>query len=80
MHAYSLDLGQRVVAAVQSGLSQRAAAERFAVSTAAVSRYLRQHRERGGDLSPKPIPGRARGIPIAALAALEEHLCLSIRT
>jgi transposase len=74
MRAYSLDLRERIVAAVQGGLSQKAVADRFAVSTAAVSRYLRQHRDKGGDLSPKPIPGRARGIPMATLLALEEHL------
>lgn len=74
MRAYSVDLRERIVAAVQSGLSQKAAADRFAVSTAAVSRYLRQHREKDGDLSPKPILGRARAIPMAALLALEEHL------
>jgi transposase len=74
MRAYSLDLRQRIVAAVQSGLNQKAAADRFAVSTAAVSRYLRQHRDKNGDLSPKPIPGRARGIAMAALLALEQYL------
>jgi transposase len=74
MHAYSLDLRQRIVTAVQSGLSQKAVADRFAVSTAAVSRYLRQHRENDGDLAPKPIPGRVRRIPMAAVARLEERL------
>ncbi len=74
MRAYSLDLRERIAAAVQSGLSQKAAADRFAVSTAAVSRYLRQHRDKAGDLSPKPIPGRARAIPVAALPALERYL------
>lgn len=74
MRAYSVDLRERIVAAVRGGLSQKAAADRFAVSTAAVSRYLRQHRERAGDLSPKPIPGRARGIPMVVVLALEEHL------
>ena len=73
MRAYSVDLRERIVAAVQSGLSQKAAADRFAVSTAAVSRYLRQHRDKDGDLSPQPVRGRARGIPLAALLALEEH-------
>jgi transposase len=74
MRAYSLDLRQRIVAAVHSGLTQKAVAERFAVSTAAVSRYVHQHRDKAGNLSPKPIPGRARRIPMAVLLALEDHL------
>lgn len=74
MRAYSLDLRERIVAAVQSGLSQKAAAARFAVSTAAVSRYLHQHCNNDGDLSPKPIRGRVRGIPMVALLALEDRL------
>jgi transposase len=74
MRAYSIDLRERIVAAVQNGLSQRAVAERFAVSAAAVNRYLRQHRDKAGNLSPKPIPGRARRIPMAVLTRLEDYL------
>jgi transposase len=74
MRAYSVDLRERIVAAIQSGLSQRTAAQRFAVSTGAVSRYVHQHRDKAGNLSPKPIPGRARRIPMVVLTRLEDYL------
>jgi transposase len=74
MRAYSLDLRQRIVAALEGGQSQKAVAQRFAVSTATVCRYRRQHQERAGDLAPKPLPGRARRLPEAVLPELERHL------
>jgi putative transposase len=75
MRAYSMDLRQRIVAAVHSGgQSQKAVADRFAVSTATVCRYLRWHQERGGNLTPRPIPGAARRIPEELLPELERHL------
>ncbi len=74
--AYSDDLRSRIVHAVEDeGLSQPAAAARFAVSLASVKRYLHQWRTTG-DLTPQPHPGRHRAIPpeehdrlIALLAA-----------
>lgn len=45
--ALSLDLRVRVLAAVAEGLSHRAAAERFGVSAASVSRWRRREREEG---------------------------------
>ena len=43
--ALSLDLRSRVLAAVAGGLSHRAAAERFGVSAASVSRWRVLQRE-----------------------------------
>lgn len=42
---YSLDLCERVVAAASSGLSQRAAAERFDVSISTAVRWTRRMKE-----------------------------------
>lgn len=52
----SLDLRRRVLAAVAEGLSHRAAAERFAVSAASISRWRALERVRG-DARPKPMGG-----------------------
>src|SRR5436305_10023004 len=47
MRAYSMDLRERIVAAVDAGLPQRQAAERFKVSLRTVERYLSRRRRRG---------------------------------
>jgi len=54
--ALSLDLRIRVVAAVSGGLSHRAAAERFGVSAASVSRWRALERLQG-DARPKTLGG-----------------------
>lgn len=46
--AYSLDLRERIVRAVQQGMSQQQAAQQFTVSVASVERYLRLAREGRG--------------------------------
>jgi transposase len=75
MRAYSIDLRERVVAAVlDGGQTQRAVADRFAVSTDTVRRYLRQHRERGGDLSPRSAPGAARRVSDVLLLQVEGYV------
>lgn len=56
--AYSLDLRERIVRAVQHGMSQQQAAQQFTVSVASVERYLRLARE-GRGLHPRPRPGRS---------------------
>ena|SRR5689334_14483937 len=58
MQAYSLDLRQRVLAACQSGQSEKEVAARFALSLSSVQRYKRALRATGS-LAPKPWPGRA---------------------
>ena len=59
MQAYSVDLRQRIVAALEdAGATIDSVAQRFAVSTASVKRYKRQLRE-SGTLLAKPWPGRS---------------------
>lgn len=66
--ALSLDLRQRVVAAVRDeGLSHRAAAARFKVSAASISRWRTLER-RAGDLRPGPLGGDRRSGAIEAHA------------
>lgn len=67
--ALSLDLRTRVLAAVAGGLSHRAAAARFGVSAASVSRWRALERERG-DARPKALGGDRRSARIEAHKAL----------
>jgi transposase len=69
MKAYSQDLRQRVLRAVDDGHRQAEVAETFAVSVATIKRYLKQRRETG-HLVPKAIPGR----PARKGAVLQTHL------
>jgi transposase len=58
MQAYSMDLRQRIVDALQEERATiDSVAQRFAVSAASVKRYKRLL-ARTGSLSPKPLPGR----------------------
>jgi len=56
MNAYSVDLRERVVAAVTSGLSRTDAIRTFQISAATLGRYLKQQRETG-DLTPRRHTG-----------------------
>ena len=56
MQAYSLDLRERIVAAVDAGQPHSAEAQRFGVSPGTIGNYLRLRRETGG-LAPRPRPG-----------------------
>src|ERR671929_1667331 len=47
MRAYSMDLRERIVAAVDAGLTQAQAAERFGVSLRTVERYVARRRATG---------------------------------
>ena len=72
--ALSLDLRQRVVAAVRDErLSHRAAAARFKVSAASISRWRALDR-RSGDLRPGPLGGDRRS------GAIEAHAGMILRT
>lgn len=57
MKAYSEDLRERVVRAVDQGKSRQEIVSLFGVSLATLKRYLKQRRETG-NLKPKAIPGR----------------------
>jgi transposase len=61
MRAYSLDLRERIVRAVDTGQSQREAARRFGVGVSSVKRYLQQRHQRG-TLQRRPIRGGVRRI------------------
>jgi transposase len=86
MRAYSMDLRERIVAAVDAGASQPDAAARFGVSLRSVERYLARRRATGSLAAteqrhgPKPkqrqqlhawLPGRLDAV---ADATLEEHV------
>jgi transposase len=69
MKAYSQDLRQRMLRAVDVGHSQAETAKTFTVSLATIGRYLKQRRETG-HVKPKAIPGR----PAVKGAKLQAHL------
>ncbi len=57
MKAYSQDLREKVVRAIESGKSRKEVVDVFGVSLSTVKRYLRQKRQLG-HIQPKKIPGR----------------------
>jgi transposase len=57
MRAYSQDLRERVLRAVDLGRERREIVQLFGVSLATIKRYLKQRREEG-QMQPKAIPGR----------------------
>jgi transposase len=61
MRAYSDDLRQRIVRAVERGMPRVEAARLFAVSERTIKRYVRQWRT-AGNLAPGASPGRPRVI------------------
>lgn len=65
----SLDLRERVVAAVDGGLSRRKAAERFGVSISSAIRWT-SLRRRTGDVRPQRVGGDKRSARIEAHAPL----------
>ena len=67
--ALSIDLGKRVVAAVDGGMSCRQAAGRFGVSASSAIRW-NDRRRREGDFRPKPLGGDRRSGRIEAHAEL----------
>ena len=62
MRAYSLDLRQRIIAALEAGESVKEVAVRFDVSPRTVRRYRHQWRETG-TLTARTSPGRPPLIP-----------------
>ena len=64
----SLDLRERLVAAVDGGLSRRAAAERFGVAVSTAVKWMDGWR-RTGDVRPHPQGGDKRSYRIEAHAA-----------
>jgi transposase len=76
MRAYSQELRQRVLRAVDEGTSRAEIIERFQVSRATINRYVKQRRETGTVL-PRPIPGRparkGAALQMGVQALLEAH-------
>jgi transposase len=70
--ALSRDLRDRVVAAVEGGLSWRAAAERFGVSAASAIRWRQLSRQHGTPAA-KPQGGDRRSAKIEDHAALTRY-------
>lgn|SRR5512135_3340407 len=73
MKAYSQDLRQRVLRAVEQGHRQAEIAKTFAISVATIKRYLKQRRE-SGHVLPKAIPGRPAKKGVALQAGLRAQL------
>jgi transposase len=85
MRAYSMDLRERIAAAVDAGASQSQAAERFGVSLRTVERYMARRRVTGSLAAteqrhgPEPTVRRAlqawlpARLDAAADATLAEH-------
>ncbi len=69
MKAYSVDLRQRIVDAVDAGMPRREAARLFQVSAATIKRYL-QRRRATGSLAPGRSPGRTPEIAPAQYPTL----------
>jgi transposase len=76
MRAYSQDLRQRILRAVDQGQPRAEIVKSFAVSRSTIKRYLTLRRETG-DVKPKAIPGRPskKGAALQAglLPQLEAH-------
>ena len=81
MRAYSMDLRERVVAAVDAGMTQAQAAVRFGVSLRTVERYLARRRTTGSLAATEQRHGREPTVrawlparlDAAADATLTEH-------
>ena len=71
MRAYSQDLRQQVLRAVDEGESRAQIIERFQVSRATIKRYVKQRRETGNVLQ-RPIPGRPSRIGKALQMGVQE--------
>jgi transposase len=73
MKAYSVDLREKIVAAVGRGMSRAQAARNFGVGATAVKRYVKLAGE-GGPLTPGKAPGKKGKLDGNAMKLLEEDL------
>ena len=73
MKAYSEDLRERVIRAVEAREPREAVAARFEVSVPTIERWMRLKRETGG-LARRPVPGSAPVKTVGLLAALPDRL------
>lgn len=73
MRAYSLDLRERVLAAVDAGTQRAQVAATFRVSERTIVRWVTR-RQAGGPLAGGTGPGRRHGIPDTLLPAVRAQL------
>lgn len=73
MKAYSLDLREKIIAAVGRGKSKAQAARTFGVGATSVKRYVKLA-EGGKPLSPGKAPGKKGKLDGSAIKLLEEDL------
>ena len=73
MKSYSLDLREKIVAAVGRGMSKAQAARTFGVGATSVKRYVKLA-EQGKSLSPGKAPGKKAKLDGSAMRLLEEDL------
>ena len=73
MKAYSVDLREKIVAAVGRGISKAQTARTFGVSATSVERYVKLA-EQGKPLSPGKAPGRQGKLGGSGMKLLEEGL------
>ena len=71
LKAYSLDLREKIVAAVRRGMSKAQAARTFGVGATSLKRYVRLD-EQGKALSPGKAPGRKGKLDPSGMKLLEE--------
>jgi transposase len=74
MKAYSTDLREKVLRAVDQGYPRGEIIKLLGVSRATIKRYLKQRRETG-EVAPKAIPGR----PPKKLAVLQAELAAQLQ-
>jgi transposase len=73
MRAYSVDLREKIVAAVEQGMSKAQAARTFSVGATSVKRYVKL-KEQGRPLTPGKASGNKAKLDESALKLLEEDL------
>ena len=73
MKAYSVDLREKIVAAVRRGMSKAQVARTFGVSATSVKRYVKLAEE-GNSLTPGKAPGKQSKLGASGMRLLEEDL------
>ena len=73
MKAYSVDLREKIVAAVRRGMSKAQAARTFGVGATSVKRYVKLAEE-GKPLGPGKAPGKKGKLDGSGIDLLEEDL------
>jgi len=73
MNAYSVDLREKIVAAVRRGMSKAQAARTFGVGATSVKRYVKLAEE-GKSLRPGKAPGKKSKLDGSGIDLLEEDL------